>query len=86
MSKLPQTMTIVVENSDTQLYHGQGKAVTCFNDKGQFDILPYHANFITLIKEKVIVREENGTAKEFKIGQGVLRVVDNNVNIYVGLN
>jgi len=59
-------------------------AVSSYNEKGLFDVLPFHTNFISLIKTKLVLhkgREE----KEIKVGTGLLRVEKNLVSIYLGL-
>ncbi len=42
-----------------------------------------HENFITIIKDKVIVRAK-GEVKEFSITQGILKVEENVVHVFVG--
>lgn len=86
MSNLDKTISITIENSDKILYEGKVKALSCVNDKGPFDILAYHANFISLIKDKVTIVDPSGAKKEFPIGKGVLKVFENTVSIFVGIN
>lgn len=52
--------------SPTQtIYEGEALSVSSTNSTGKFDILPYHANFITLIqKNPVILRVRKKEAKE----------------------
>lgn len=86
MSNQPNTISINIENSDTVLYTGEVKAVTCINDKGAFDVLPFHANFISLIKDKIIIHESSGRDKEIDISQGVMKVINNKIAIFVGIS
>lgn len=65
----------------------QAFAVSSKNSKGVFDILPQHANFITVIEnELILVRLNKNTPKKdvltFKYPIAVISVSDNNVNIY----
>lgn len=61
-------------------------AVTSYNNKGLFDILPEHENFISIIKNKVIVHKTRNDKKEIEIGTGVLKVNNNEVNIFLGMH
>lgn len=76
-------LTVIVRNKDKVLYSGQAFAVTTVNEKGTFDILAQHENFITLIKDKVIVRTTPKVSNEIKIENGVARVYKDKVYIYV---
>jgi len=61
-------------------------AVTSKNQKGVFDVLPEHENFITIIKDFVIVHKKQKDKQEIKIGTGVLKVTNNIVNIFLGMH
>ena len=76
-------LTVIVRNKDKVLYSGQVAAVTSINDKGVFDVLPQHENFISLIKEKVIIHPTLKENKEIQIENGIVRVYKDNVYIYV---
>ena len=76
-------LTIVVRNREKVLYSGQAAAVTSFNERGVFDVLPQHASFITLIKEKVIIHPTLRENKEIQIENGIVRVYKDKVFIYV---
>ncbi len=78
------TIHVTIRNKESVIYDGQVTAVSSINDVGLFDILPFHENFISLVKEKIIVHESAGQ-KEFKINNGLLKVKDDKVNIYLGL-
>ena len=81
---MAQTIRVIIKNRESTLFDGKVNAVSSFNDVGLFDILPIHENFISLIKDKIILHN-NGAQKEHKIGQGVLKVRENKVNIYLDL-
>ena len=81
---MTSTIHVTIKNRENTLFDGQVTAVSSFNDLGIFDVLPRHENFISLIKDKIILHK-NEKQKEFKIGQGVLKVRENNVNIYLDL-
>ena len=61
------------------------RAITSFNEKGIFDVLPQHENFISVVKDKIIIHTKDGQDKEMKIDNGVLKVHENEVHIFLGL-
>ena len=78
-------LTVVIRNKDIILFSGQVYAVTCINDRGVFDILPQHESFISLIKEKVIIRKSPRENQEFLLENGILRVYKDKVYIYLNI-
>lgn len=81
----PVSLSVKVLSAQAIIYVGTASAVSSFNDKGRFDILPYHSNFISLIKDEVIVYETTSQKRLFKIKTGVLKVFQGRVLIFVGL-
>ena len=78
------TLHVIVKDKNGVTAEGDYTAVTTYNEVGLFDILPFHTNFITLIKTKLILRK-GAENKEIKVGTGLLRVQNGMVNIYLGL-
>lgn len=79
---MPQ-INVVVRNRENVLFEDKAEAVTSYNDKGVFDILPEHESFISIIKDKVIIHKTLKDNQEIQIQNGVLRVYKDNINIYV---
>ncbi|MBI2621940.1 MAG: hypothetical protein HYW63_04855 [Candidatus Levybacteria bacterium] len=75
---------VTVKNRENVFFDGDVSAVTSFNDVGIFDILPRHENFISLIKDKIILHKGEAQ-REIKINQGVLKAINNKVSIYLDL-
>lgn len=84
MPNIP-SLSVVVRNKDRVLYSGNAYAVTAINDKGIFDILPQHENFISLIKEKVIIHTTQKDEQQIKIESGIVRVYKDKVYVAVQL-
>jgi F0F1-type ATP synthase epsilon subunit len=82
---MDNNITISIRNKQGLIFKDKVKAVSSYNEKGLFDILPEHENFISLIKEKIVIHKNDDQKEEIKIGSGVLRAYENNVNIYVGI-
>jgi F-type H+-transporting ATPase subunit epsilon len=78
-------LSVTIKNPEKVVFQGQAKAVTSENDKGVFDILPRHANFISLIKNKIVVWKEEGAREAFQIHSGLIRVGKNQVQVYLDI-
>ena len=76
-------LLVYIRDPDATLFKGVATSVTAINSKGIFDILGIHENFITIIKEKVIVRTKE-EVKEFPVIQGILKVEENVVHVFLG--
>ena len=66
-------------------FNDKVRAITSFNEKGVLDVLPQHENFISVIKDKIIIHTKDGQDKEMKIDNGVLKVYENEAHIFLGL-
>lgn len=74
-----------IRDRNTLLFQGEASAISSLNDKGPFDVLGQHANFISLIKRAVIVHLPNKQEKRIELESGVLKVKNNIVEVYVGI-
>lgn len=74
-----------IRNSEARLFRGPIKSLTSNNDTGRFDILPMHANFVSLIKDFLLIRELSGKETKFDIGVGLLRFFHNKADVYIGI-
>lgn len=82
---MSSNLNVLIRNRDRIIYQGIAKRVSSKNEVGKFDVLPSHANFLTLINSPVTVIEPNGNKLEFPVSRGVFRVEDNNVHIFSGM-
>ncbi len=75
-----------VQSREGVIYENDVESISSYNDVGLFDVLPQHANFISLIKQKLIIKEKNlQQAKEISFDIALLRVRENNVEVYIGV-
>jgi len=77
---------VIVRNSDKILYEGVAAAITSYNEKGKFDIIPMHTNFISIVMDKVVIHEKDGKEAEISCDHGVLKVYMNHVNVFLGVD
>lgn len=80
------TISVIIRNRKGIVLEEEVKAVTSFNEKGVFDVLPEHANFISIIKDNLTIHKKGGEKKEIKINQGILKVYENEINIYLDIS
>lgn len=57
--------------------------VSSTNEVGPFDILPFHINFICLINDYVHVYIGDQRIIDMKIGNGILKIEDNRISIFL---
>lgn len=81
------TIHVRIISPQKLLLDAQAYAVSSKNSKGPFDILPYHANFITVVENEPIFIRPNKKVKKnqiltFKFPLAVISVKENQVNIY----
>jgi F0F1-type ATP synthase epsilon subunit len=79
------TISLKVVGVDKTWYSGSVKAVSSFNETGKFDILPYHAPFISIIFKELIIYEVDGQVKNFPIEKAVLKVDENKIIVFLGI-
>lgn len=78
-------LTVHIASPDHLVFDGSAKALSTTNDKGPLDILPAHENFISIVKEKIVIYDASNKAKEIKIDSAVLHVNANKVDVFVGI-
>lgn len=76
-------LNLIIKNRNKVFYNGEALYVTSENDKGRFDILPKHANFISIVKDYIIYKKINGEEEKLDIKTGVLKNTSNSIIIYL---
>ena len=80
-----RVLEVNVKSKERTIFEGGAYTITSKNERGTFDILSLHTNFVTLITDYVIIDKGLKTEQSFKIEKGVLYVLSNKVDIYVGI-
>ncbi len=79
-----KTLEVKVISPKKEIFDGKALSVSSKNSSGNFDILPYHANFITLVKnEPIIIRVSPSRKIEIVPHLAILHCSENKVTIYV---
>jgi F0F1-type ATP synthase epsilon subunit len=86
MSPLPDILHVSIVNQDEQVWDGEAESVSSENSAGNFDILPQHANFVSIIKNKPITIQTVGSgSKTVLYKNAVIVVKDNVVKIFIDI-
>jgi len=83
---LPDKILVEIKNSEAIIFNGDAKSLSSVNEKGSFDILPFHANFFSIIKEKITIIGHDDKKTEISVkDNGILRVMENKISIFLGI-
>lgn len=88
MDKAPvsnRNLLVDVRTPDKIIFQGEAQYVSSVNGKGPFDILGQHENFISLIKDTLVIFAIDGKRQQFPIDTGILKVYNNQVSIFIGI-
>lgn len=66
-------------------YEGTARTVSAENRIGQFDILPGHADFFSVLLPGDVSIETDKEPVTFKISNGIITVRDNEVMLFVNM-
>lgn len=78
-----QTLRVRIISPQQTFFEGEALSVSSKNMQGPFDILPEHANFITIIENSpIIIRIQDQKPQMFKFPIAIIYTTLNMVNIY----
>jgi len=83
ISNIKNELKAIVKNTRKIYFSGTCYSITSNNEQGEFDILPQHANIISLVKDYLIVDKASASEKKFLIHQGVLIAKENTVQVFL---
>ncbi|KKQ46654.1 MAG: hypothetical protein US95_C0008G0009 [Candidatus Woesebacteria bacterium GW2011_GWB1_38_5] len=78
-------LILTIKSRDGIIFTGTVKTVTSNNDKGRFDVLSYHANFISLIKDYIEYITIDDKKSTIQIRDAVMHVDSNKVDVFMGI-
>ena len=80
------TLHVRIISPQQLILNSYAVSVSSKNSQGPFDILPQHANFITMVENTpIVIRVANQKPLVFKFPLAIIMVTENNVNIYTYL-
>jgi F-type H+-transporting ATPase subunit epsilon len=78
-------LSVIARSPFHVYYDGIAKAVTATNKVGQFDVLPGHADFFSMLDPGEVVIETSSGPIIFNITNGIITVSDNKVMLFVNM-
>lgn len=79
-------LSVKINSPDKVIWEGEASVVSSINSKGPFDILPLHANFITIVENKPIkIKTIEDKLIDFTFPHAVLYIHGNKVLIYTNI-
>lgn len=78
-------LTIIARSPFNVYYEGDASAVTATNRVGEFDILPGHADFFSVLSPGEVSIETSADPINFAITNGIITVRDNEVMLFVNM-
>lgn len=83
----PQNLKVIARAPFTVYYEGPAEAVSATNKVGDFDILPGHADFFSMLDpcEVVVTVTAEKDPISFSISGGIITVRDNEVLLFVNM-
>ena len=80
------TLHVRIISPQQLILEAEAESVSSKNLSGAFDILPSHANFITMVeKQPIIVRLHGQKDQRFDFPMAIILTTDNKVDIYTYL-
>lgn len=68
------------------IFEGEVIAFSSKNIKGNFDILPDHTNYITIINDAITLVFADNTQKQIPADLGIVRCLNDEIEVYLGIN
>lgn len=82
---MTKTFKVKIRDTETIIFEGEVDRISSFNEVGPFDIYPMHANFISLLRQEVVLYSDHLKVKEQKFEQAVLKVKQDSAQIFLGI-
>lgn len=64
-------------------FAGYTRSFSSVNEKGPFDILPQHENFLSAISGWILLEDDKGVKRQFTVENAVVEASDNFVKVFV---
>ncbi len=73
----------VTDKLEKPAFKGFAKSLTSFDNKGTFDVLPMHENFVTQFSKKLEIVPEEGEKLVYQNSTVVIEVANNVVRVFL---
>lgn len=76
---------VKVRDTENVVFEGDVERISSVNEVGPFDIYPMHANFISIVRNELILYNNKEKVKELKFEQAVMKVKKDVAQIFLGI-
>jgi len=77
---------VLITSPEEVIWEGKAKSVSSINLEGPFDILLFHANFVTIVENQPIkIITSDGSSLTYKFKTSVIYNRKNTVSVYTNL-
>lgn len=83
---MDKLLTITIHDADKIVFEGEANSISSVNERGVFDVLPYHSHFISIIKTSITIHRKNQPDKVFSIDSGIMQVHNDTVDVFLGID
>jgi F0F1-type ATP synthase epsilon subunit len=83
-SAIPK-LYVSIKSVDKAIWEGEADWVSSENSHGPFDILPMHANFISIVENKIIKIKTAQKVETFTFPHSIIYAHENKVFVYTNL-
>lgn len=83
LNRLKTPLHLIIRSKERTVFQGDVYAITSYNDKGPFDILAGHENFISVAYSKLLLYKIDGTTQQIPLNYGIIKVLRDQVEIYL---
>lgn len=80
-----KTLNVIARAPFEVYYEGEALSLSAINRVGEFDILPGHADFFSVLSPCEVLIETAGEPIQFTINNGILTVRDDNAMLFVNI-
>lgn len=84
-SKIEEKLKVVARAPFKLYFEGEADVVSALNLVGQFDILPGHADFFSILEPGEIIIENNSSPSNIIVKNGIITVRDDEVLLFVNI-
>ena len=80
-----KTLSVRISSPDQVIWEGQANSVSSANLDGPFDIMPQHANFITIVENRPILIRTQKRVVEYTFPNALIYTRNNAVLVFTNI-
>jgi F0F1-type ATP synthase epsilon subunit len=81
----PDTLTVIVRSPFNVYYDGPARSISAANRVGQFDVLPGHADFFSMLTPGEVSIQNEGEPVTVEASNGIITVRDNIAYVFLNM-